>query len=42
MGHNNIQTTYGYLSYDKENELIRDLDDAYNAYLFALSSSAAK
>lgn len=41
MGHNNIQTTYGYLSYDKENELISALDDAYNAYLFALSPGAA-
>jgi Trp operon repressor len=42
MGHNNIQTTYGYLSYDKENELISALDDAYDAYLFALSPGAAE
>lgn len=42
MGHNNIQTTYGYLSYDKENELISALDDAYSAYLFALSPGAGE
>jgi len=42
MGHNNIQTTYGYLSYDKENELISALDDAYDAYLFALSPGSAE
>ena len=37
MGHSNIQTTYSYLNFDHLNEQIEQLEDAYMAFLSALT-----